>query len=96
MSVVEIEDPEVSMARYHDRYMATLRGQYEAGVMEGKARFLQKIREQNDAMQEKDRLIAEKDRLIAEKDRLIAEKNREIEELKARIKVMRESMKEDA
>ena len=83
MSIMDIEDPEVSMARYHDRYMATLRGQYEAGVMEGKARFLQKIRE-------------EKDRLIAEKDRLIAEKNREIEELKARIKVMRESMKEDA
>lgn len=89
MSIMDIEDPEVSMARYHDRYMATLRGQYEAGVMEGKARFLQKIREQNDAMQEKDRLIAEKDRLIAEK-------NREIEELKARIRAMRESMKEDA
>jgi hypothetical protein len=26
MSVMGIEDPEVSFERYHDRYMATLRG----------------------------------------------------------------------
>ena len=31
---MDIEDPEVSFERYHDRYMATLRGQFEAGRME--------------------------------------------------------------
>jgi len=34
---MDIEDPEVSFARYHDRYMAVLRGKYEAGRMEGEA-----------------------------------------------------------
>ena len=57
MSIMDIEDPEVSMARYHDRYMATLRGQYEAGKMDGVAESQQKIQEQSQALQEKDQEI---------------------------------------
>ena len=49
---MDIEDPEVSFARYHDRYMAVLRGQYEAGRMEGEARALRKSKEQSEAIQE--------------------------------------------
>lgn len=76
---MDIENPEVSFERYHDRYMATLRGQYEAGRMEGEARALRKLKEQSEAIQEMDRILAEKDR--------------EIQELKARIRELRESMK---
>ena len=63
---MDIEDPEVSFERYHDRYMATLRGQYEAGRMGGEARALRKLKEQSEAIQEKDRILAEKDREIEE------------------------------
>lgn len=93
---MDIEDPEVSFARYHDRYMATLRGQFEAGRMEGEARALRKLKEQSEAIQEKDRILAEKDREIEEIDRKIAESDREIQELKARIREMLESMKGNA
>ena len=93
---MDIEDPEVSFERYHDRYMATLRGQYEAGRMEGEARALRKLKEQSEAIQEKDRILAEKDREIEEIDRKIAESDREIQELKARIREMLESMKGNA
>ena len=37
MANANLEDPEVSLARYHDRYMATLKGQYAAGYEDGKA-----------------------------------------------------------
>jgi predicted transcriptional regulator len=93
---MDIEDPEVSFERYHDRYMATLRGQYEAGRMGGEARALRKLKEQSEAIQEKDRILAEKDREIEEIDRKIAESDREIQELKARIREMLESMKGNA
>ena len=93
---MDIEDPEVSFERYHDRYMATLRGQFEAGRMEGEARALRKLKEQSEAIQEKDRILAEKDREIEEIDRKIAESDREIQELKARIREMLESMKGNA
>lgn len=85
MSVMDIEDPEVSFARYHDRYMATLRGQFEAGRMEGEARALRKLKEQSEAMQEIDKAIEEKDRVIQEMDRILAEKDREIEEIDRKI-----------
>lgn len=88
---MDIEDPEVSFARYHDRYMATLRGQFEAGRMEGEARALRKLKEQSEAIQEIDRILAEKDREIEENDRKIAERKLEIQELKARIRAMQES-----
>ena len=88
---MDIEDPEVSFARYHDRYMAVLRGQYEAGRMEGEARALRKVKEQSEAIQETDRILAEKDREIEENDRKTAERKREIRELKARIRAMQES-----
>ena len=54
---MDIEDPEVSFARYHDRYMATLRGQFEAGRMEGEARALRKLKEQSEAIQEIKRTV---------------------------------------
>jgi hypothetical protein len=88
---MDIEDPEVSFARYHDRYMATLRGQFEAGRMEGEARALRKLKEQSEAIQEIDRILAEKDREIEENNRKIAERKLEIQELKARIRAMQES-----
>lgn len=88
---MDIEDPEVSFARYHDRYMAALRGQYEAGRMEGEARALRKLKEQSEAIQEIDRILAEKDREIEENNRKIAERKLEIQELKARIRAMQES-----
>ena len=91
MSVMGIEDPEVSFERYHDRYMATLRGQFEAGRMEGEARALRKLKEQSEAIQEMDRILAEKDREIEENNRKIAERKLEIQELKARIRAMQES-----
>ena len=88
---MDIEDPEVSFARYHDRYMAALRGQYEAGRMGGEARALRKLKEQSEAIQEMDRILAEKDREIEENNRKIAERKLEIQELKARIRAMQES-----
>ena len=88
---MDIEDPEVSFERYHDRYMAALRGQYEAGRMEGEARALRKLKEQSEAIQEIDRILAEKDREIEENNRKIAERKLEIQELKARIRAMQES-----
>ena len=68
-----LEDPRVSMARYHDRYVATMRGQYAAGVMDGEAKSQQKIQEQSQAIQEKDQALEEKDRALEEKDRVIEE-----------------------
>ena len=59
-----LEDPRVSMARYHDRYVATMRGQYAAGVMDGEAKSQQKIQEQSQAMQEKDQTIEEQSQEI--------------------------------
>ena len=84
MSIMDIEDPEVSMARYHDRYMATLRGQYEAGKMDGVAESQQKIQEQSQALQEKDQALQEKDQALQEKDQ-------EIEKLREEIRKMKES-----
>ena len=53
----KLEDPRVSLARYHDRYVATMRGQYAAGVMDGEAKSQQKIQEQSQALEEKDQEI---------------------------------------
>ena len=80
MAKANLEDPKVSLARYHDRYMATLRGQYEAGKMDGVAESQQKIQEQSQALQEKDQALQEKDQAIEEKNQALQEKNQAIEE----------------
>ena len=76
-----LEDPRVSMARYHDRYVATMRGQYAAGVMEGEAKSQQKIREQSQALQEKDQTIEEQSQALEKKDQTIEEQGQALQEM---------------
>lgn len=76
-----LEDPRVSMARYYDRYVATMKGQYAAGVMEGEAKSQQKIREQSQALQEKDQTIEEQSQALEKKDQTIEEQGQALQEM---------------
>ena len=72
MATSNIEPAEVSMARYHDRYVSGMRGSYAAG-WDARQEEVNAITEERDAIAEERDAIAEERDAIAEERDVIAE-----------------------